>query len=264
VCETAKIGVYDLGRRGVLKSNDFDFTGCRVLITGAAGGIGSAMAAAFAAQGGEVILADIETDSLAEQADALGNGATFLQYDQSDGASIAALAAAAGPVDVLCNNAGMMQAGSFLEQSPDIIARMIAVDLTGPLLVARHIGEGMVARGRGVIVNTASQLAFHGAAYRTAYATAKAGIVQFTKSAAAEWAPHGVRVVALAPGRTLTAMNAPLLATEEQRAEGLKHIPAGRYGSREEMANLALFLASDAASYVVGETLIADGGYVLL
>ena len=248
----------------MIDSSDFNFSGRRILITGAAGGIGSAMAAAFAAHGGEVILADIATENLAEQADVLGNGASFLRYDQSDSASIATLATAAGQVDIFCNNAGMMQAGAFLEQSPEIIARMITVDLTGPILLARYIGEGMVARGSGVIVNTASQLAFHGAAYRTAYATAKAGIVQFTKSAAAELAPHGVRVVALAPGRTLTAMNAPLLATEEQRAEGLIQIPAGRYGDREEMAKLALFLASDAASYVVGETLVADGGYVLL
>jgi NAD(P)-dependent dehydrogenase (short-subunit alcohol dehydrogenase family) len=248
----------------MIESQDLDFTGRRVLVTGAAGGIGSAMAAAFAAHGGKLILADIEAAAVEKLARELGGGASFHQYDQSDAASIAALAAAVGPVDVLCNNAGMIQAGPFLEQSPEIIQKIIAIDLTGPMLLARHIGEGMVARGRGVIVNTASQLAFHGAATRAAYAAAKAGLVQFTKSAAAEWAPHGVRVVALAPGRTLTPMTTPFLATEEQRREGLKHIPAGRYGSREEMAKLALFLASDAASYVVGETLIADGGYVLL
>ena len=243
---------------------DLDFTGRRVLVTGAAGGIGSAMAAAFAAHGGELILADLDADAVEKQAGELGGGATFHQYDQGDAASIAALAAAVDPVDVLCNNAGIVQVGPFLEQSPEIIQRIIAINLTGPMLLVRHVGEGMVARGRGVIVNTASQLAFHGAATRAAYATAKAGLVQFTKSAAAEWAPHGVRVVALAPGRTLTPMTAPFLATEEQRREGLKHIPAGRFGSAEEMAKLALFLASDAASYVVGETLVADGGYVLL
>jgi NAD(P)-dependent dehydrogenase (short-subunit alcohol dehydrogenase family) len=251
----------------VIENKDFDFTGRRVLITGAAGGIGSAMAAAFAAHGGELILADCDGEAIEKLAGELGNGAMFHQYDQGDAASIAELAAsvgAAGTVDVLCNNAGIIQAGPFLEQSPEIIQRIIAIDLTGPLLMARHIGEAMVARGAGVIVNTASQLAFHGSATRAAYAAAKAGLVQFTKSAAAEWAPHGVRVVALAPGRTLTPMTAPFLDTEAQRREGLKHIPAGRYGNREEMAKLALFLASDAASYVVGETLIADGGYVLL
>ncbi len=248
----------------MIDSQDLDFSGRRVLVTGAAGGIGSAMAAAFAGHGGALILADLDADAVAKLAGELGGGAAFHQYDQEGAASIAALAAAVGPVDVLCNNAGMNLPGPFLEQSPEIIQRIIAIDLTGPLLMARHIGEGMDARGRGVIVNTASQLAFHGAATRAAYAAAKAGLVQFTKSAAAEWAPHGVRVVALAPGRTLTPMTAPMLATEEQRRDGLKQIPAGRFGSRQEMAKLALFLASDAASYVVGETLIADGGYVLL
>jgi NAD(P)-dependent dehydrogenase (short-subunit alcohol dehydrogenase family) len=248
----------------MIDSKDLDFSGRRVLVTGAAGGIGSAMAAAFAAHGGELVLADIEAAAVEKVAGEIGGNTAWHRYDQSDAASIAALAEAAGPVDVLCNNAGMIQAGPLLEQSPEVIQRIITIDLIGPVLLARHVGEGMVARGRGVIVNTASQLAFHGSATRAAYAAAKAGLVQFTKSVAAEWAPHGVRVVALGPGRTLTPMTEPFLATEEQRREGLKHIPAGRYGNREEMAKLALFLASDAASYVVGETLVADGGYVLL
>ena len=248
----------------MIDDRDLDFTGRRVLVTGAAGGIGSAMAAAFAAHGGELILADIDAEAGESRARELGGGTAFHQYDQGDAASIAALAGAADPVDVLCNNAGMIQAGPYLEQSGEIIQKIIAINLTGPMLLARHVGEGMVARGQGVIVNTASQLAFHGAATRAAYAAAKAGVAQFTKSASAEWAPHGVRVVALAPGRTLTPMTAPFLATEEQRREGLKHIPAGRYGDAKEMAKLALFLASDAASYVVGATLVADGGYVLL
>ena len=248
----------------MIENKDFDFTGRRVLVTGAAGGIGSAIAKVFSAHGGELILADIDVNALKKQAGKLDKGISVHQYDQSDASSIAKLATMVGPVDIFCNNAGMNQAGLFLEQSPETIKRIITIDLIGPVLLARHIGEGMVARGGGVIVNTASQLAFHGSATRAAYAAAKAGLVQFTKSVAAEWAPHGVRVVALAPGRTLTPMTAPLLSTEEQRTEGLKHIPTGRYGSREEMAKLTLFLASDAASYIVGETLVADGGYVLL
>jgi len=248
----------------VIENKDLDFTGRRVLVTGAAGGIGSAIAQVFAAHGGELILADIEIDGLKKQARKFGNSTSVHQYDQSDASSIAKFASMVGSVDIFCNNAGMNHAGPFLEKSPEIILRIIAINLTGPILLARHIGEGMLKRGSGVIVNTTSQLAFHGSATRAAYAAAKAGMVQFTRSVAAEWAPHGVRVVALAPGRTLTPMTAPLLSTKEQRLEGLKHIPAGRYGSREEMAKLTLMLASDMASYVVGETLIADGGYVLL
>ena len=151
----------------MIESKDLDFTGRRVLVTGAAGGIGSAMAAAFAAHGGELVLADFDAAAGEKLARELG-GATFHQYDQGDAASIAALAAAVEPVDVLCNNAGIIQAGPFLEQSPDIIQRIISVNLTGPMLLARHIGEGMAARGRGVIVNTASQLAFHGSPPRAA------------------------------------------------------------------------------------------------
>ena len=205
----------------MIENKDFDFTGRRVLVTGTAGGIGSAIAKVFAAHGGELILADIEVDALKKQAGKLDKGISVHQYDQSDASSIAKLATMVGPVDIFCNNAGMNQAGLFLEQSPETIERIISIDLIGPVLLARHIGEGMVARGGGVIVNTASQLAFHGSATRAAYAAAKAGLVQFTKSVAAEWAPHGVRVVALAPGRTLTPMTAPLLSTEEQRTEGL-------------------------------------------
>jgi NAD(P)-dependent dehydrogenase (short-subunit alcohol dehydrogenase family) len=115
-----------------------------------------------------------------------------------------------------------------------------------------------------VIVNTSSQIAFTGGPGRALYGTTKAGLVQFTRAAAAELAPHGVRVVSLAPGRSLTPMTAGALADADYRAASLAQIPAGRLGSADEMARLALFLASPLADYVVGETLIADGGFVLL
>jgi len=248
----------------LIERKDFDFTGQRVLITGAASGIGLEIAKIFAGHGAELILADIKIDALKQQVRKLKKIISIHQYDQSDASSIAKLSSIVGSVDIFCNNAGMIEAGPFLKQSPEIIQKIIAVNLIGPMLLARDIGGTMVKRGSGVIVNTASQLAFHGSETRAAYAAAKAGMVQFTKSTAAEWAAHGVRVVALAPGRTLTPMTAPYLSTDKERSEGLKHIPAGRFGSSEEMAKLTLFLASDAASYIVGETLIADGGYTLL
>ena len=245
----------------MIDASNFDFSGRRVLVTGAASGIGAAMAAAFKAHGGELILADRDRSGLEAKAAELGTNEIHV-YDQANIGSLGELAKAVGIVDVFLNNAGINIPGPLLSLSPEQIAQIIAIDLTGPIVLARLIAEGMIARKRGVIVNTASQLAFCGSDERAPYVSAKAGVAHFTRAAAKEWAPHGVRVVALAPGRTVTPLTAAGLATEEQRQAGLTHIPWGRYGTADEMGRLALFLASDLADYVVGETLIADGGFV--
>lgn len=245
-----------------IDASDLDFSGKRILVTGAAGGIGSAIARAFHAHGATLMLADINREGLAQVARELP-GSTALICDQSDPDSIAALAQAAGEVDVFMNNAGILRTGPLLEASAAEVDEVIRTNLIGPMQLILAIAPGMVGRGSGVIVNTASQLAFTGAATRSLYATAKAGLVQFTKAAAAELGPQGVRVVALAPGRTRTPLNAHLLADEKELAWSLKRIPSRRIGEAAEMARLALWLASPLADYVVGETLIADGGYVL-
>lgn len=240
-----------------------DFSARRVLVTGAAGGIGTAMARAFHAHGATVLLADRDRDAVAKLAGTLA-GAESHAYEQTEPDSIARLVDAVGAVDVLLNNAGILHVGPLLEMTPQAIEDMVRTNLIGPILLAQGVARGMVARGHGVIVNTASQIAFTGGPGRALYGTTKAGLVQFTRAAGAELAPHGVRVVALAPGRSLTPMTAPALADPAYRAESIAHIPAGRLGEAEEMARLALFLASPVADYVVGETLIADGGYVLV
>ena len=247
---------------GGIEARHLDFTGRRVLVTGAAGGLGSRMARAFHAHGGEVLLADRDRERLAPLAAELG-GAERHGFDQADPASVEALAGGAEPVDVLLNNAGILHLGPFLEMSPEAVERLIATNLTGPILLARAIARGMVERGAGVIVNTASQIAFTGGPERAIYGTAKAGLVQFTRAAAAELGPRGVRVVALAPGRTPTPLTEEQLADPDYLAASLARIPSGRLGDAGEMARLALFLASPLADYVVGETLIADGGYIL-
>ena len=241
--------------------------GKRVLITGAAGGIGSAMARAFAAGGADLLLADRAAEGLAKVAEGV-KGETFT-FDQADAGSIAALAEAVGGVDILLNNAGILEVAPLIDTDPAAIDRILRTNLIGPITLARLLAPGMAERARGadmmsVIVNTASQLAFDAAVGRGIYAIAKAGLVQFTKTAGAEWAPLGVRVCAIGPGRTLTPMNAKLLADPIDRAKALAGIPSGRFGSADEMAQLVLFLASPAADYVVGETLVADGGYVLV
>ena len=245
-----------------IEPRHLDFSGKTVLVTGAAGGLGSRMARAFHAHGARVVLADRDRERLASLAAELGDAGRHA-FDQADPASVEALAEATGPVDVLLNNAGILHVGPFLEMTPDAIERMIATNLTGPILLARAVARAMVERGAGVIVNTASQIAFTGGPERAIYGTAKAGLVQFTRAAATELAPHGVRVVALAPGRTPTPLTEEQLADPDHLAASLARIPAGRLGDAGEMARLALFLASPVADYVVGETLIADGGYIL-
>lgn len=242
--------------------DQLDFSAQRVLVTGAAGGIGGAMARAFHAHGAQVLLADRDRGALGALAGELG-GAECFAYDQADPSCVARLVDAVGAVEVLLNNAGILHVGPLLEMDAQAIEAMLRTNLLGPILLAQAVARAMVARGHGVIVNTASQIAFTGGPGRALYGTTKAGLVQFTRAAGAELAPLGVRVVALAPGRSLTPMTAAALADPAYRAESIARIPAGRLGEAEEMARLALLLASPLASYVVGETLIADGGYVL-
>lgn len=242
--------------------NVFDMTDRRVLITGAASGIGSAMARSFSAHGATLVLADRNQTGLDELATSVGGNPPCLVYDQSIPEEVEKLAAAAGPIDILLNNAGILAMSPLQEQSTEEITQLIAINLTGPILLANALAKGMIARGRGVIVNTASQLAFTGAMDRSVYSTTKAGLVQFTRTAAAEWARYGVRVVALAPGPTETPMIKEIIDTLEGRAQRLDKIPMQRFGTAEEMARLALVLASNLSDNVTGHTLVADGGYV--
>lgn len=245
-----------------IQPEDLDLTGKRVLITGAASGIGAAMAETFSAHGATIILADRNADALREKSQKI-IASRAIEFDQADLKSIESMAVQAGSIDILLNNAGVVWMGPFIEMPSSDIKRIIEINLTGPIHVAQNIGKFMLKNGSGVIINTSSQLAFHGSAERAVYAATKAGVAQFTKSIAAEWAPKGVRVAAIAPGRTLTAINASSLNSLEKREEALKGIPAGRFAEAHEMARLALLLSCDVLSYVVGETIISDGGYVI-
>jgi NAD(P)-dependent dehydrogenase (short-subunit alcohol dehydrogenase family) len=238
-----------------------DFSGRRVLVTGGAHGIGAATAALFAAHGASVVLADRDVSAVEAHASALG--AEWHEYDQADPASIERLAAAVGVVDVLVNNAGILAVGPLLDMDAPTIRRVLDVDLVGVILLMRLVARGLVDRGRGAIVNVSSQLAFAGSGTRAVYSAAKAAVAQVTKAAAVEWGPHGVRVNAVAPGRTLTRMTEPFLRDPADRARGLEHIPLGRFGEPEDIARAVVFLASDAAAYVTGHTLVVDGGWIL-
>jgi NAD(P)-dependent dehydrogenase (short-subunit alcohol dehydrogenase family) len=246
----------------VAYAEHFDFTGRRVCITGAASGIGAGMARAFAGVGASLILADVDGPGLDAVAHEI-RAAQAHTFDQGDIGSIERLVQTAGDIDVLLNNAGILLYEPFLDLKWPDLRRVVDVDLVGPIALTRLVGERMVKRGRGVIIHTSSQLVYNGAEFRAVYAAAKAAISQLVKTAALEWGRAGVRVNAIAPGRTLTKSNRHLLSDPAEYAKHLERIPLGRYGQPEDIANVAVFLASEAASYITGQTIVVDGGWVL-
>lgn len=241
----------------------FSFAGKQVCVTGAASGIGRATAVLFAELGAEVIAADRDEaglDTLERERPARIRAVGF---DQGERASVERLARESSRADVLINNAGVLVYEPLLDHSWEDTERLVSINLVGAIGLTRLIGAGMVARGHGAIVHTGSQLTYNGAEFRAVYTAAKAGISQFVKTAALEWGPRGVRVNCVAPGRTLTGMNRHLLSEPEQYSEALKRIPLGRFGQPSDIASAFAFLASDAASYITGQTLVVDGGWVL-
>lgn len=241
----------------------FDFSGKKVCVTGAASGIGRATATLFADLGATVYVADRDIEALEEFADARPASFRAFHFEQMEIRSVESLANAVGDIDVLINNAGVLLYEPLLDLQWHDLERVVAINLSGAIALTRCVGATMVARNRGVIVHTGSQVTFNGAEFRAVYAATKAGISQFVKTAAVEWGKHGVRVNCVAPGRTLTAMNKHLLQEPEEYAEALKHIPLGRFGQPEDIANAFVFLASDASAYVTGQTLVVDGGWIL-
>jgi NAD(P)-dependent dehydrogenase (short-subunit alcohol dehydrogenase family) len=241
----------------------FDFTGKTACVTGAASGIGRAAATLLAELGAVVHMADRDEKGLDTLAADRPAAFKPVVYDQADQTSVEHLASAVGAVDILVNNAGILLYEPLIDLKWDDLERVVSTDLIGAIGLTRLVGAAMVGRRKGAIVHTGSQLTFNGAEFRAVYAAAKAGISQFVKTAALEWGPHGIRVNCVAPGRTLTAINRHLLSEPEQYAEAIKRIPLGRFGQPEDIARAIVFLASDASSYVTGQTLVIDGGWVL-
>ncbi|MBP2232578.1 NAD(P)-dependent dehydrogenase (short-subunit alcohol dehydrogenase family) [Azospirillum agricola] len=245
------------------------------LITGAADGIGWAMARRFAGGGHRVVLADIDHDKAAARAAALnggtdgsaGGGHIAVAADVAKEADVVAMVAAVtdrwGRLDVLVNNAGIGDSHlPTLDQGVEAFDRLLRIHLTGGFLAAREAGRIMVRQGCGAIVNVSSIAGLGGLPRRNAYGAAKAGIVAMTRSLACEWADCGIRVNAIAPGYVGTDLVQRLEQAGRIDMDRLKRrIPMGRLGRPEEIAEAAWFLASPQAGYITGSVLSVDGGW---
>jgi NAD(P)-dependent dehydrogenase (short-subunit alcohol dehydrogenase family) len=231
----------------------------RVAISGATGGIGSAVARCFRQEGANLVLIDRNLAALEALAGALG-GATTVVCDQRIDNEIEAAAAASGSVDVFVNNAGIIIRKPLLETSFSEISELVDVNAAGSIKMAIAIARGMAARGAGTILNVSSQHAFIGAAYRGIYAATKAAIVQFTRTAAVEWAPLGIRVAGVAPGPVESPMTAEAMQSESYRQAVIARMPIARFLSTSEISELIVQLCSPAMACVVGHTIVADGG----
>ncbi len=243
-------------------------TSRRVLVTGAASGIGLAIARAMAAQGDRVLLAD-RAESVRDAARALPDGLGLAHVvDLADAAQTVALARHAtevlGGIDVLVNNAGVSPKRGGLPPDPATVEldewdRVLRINLTAPFLLCRELLPGMVERRHGRIVNIASRAGrtYVGPA-ATHYAASKAGVIGMTRHLAGVYAPHGITVNAIAPGRVQTPLSSTSSAAVLEAA--VAAIPARRLGTPEEIAAAAVFLAFDGAAYVTGVCLDVNGG----
>ena len=240
------------------------------VITGTAGGIGRATAIRFAEEGAAIIGADVSTDDNATTVRLVVDvGGTMIDTtgDVTDNDSVAAAFELAesefGRVDIIFNNAGVMLAGDHdvISTSDEVIDRTLAINVKGVINGCRHGIPALLRSGGGSVINTASFVATVGAATpQVAYTASKGAVLSLTRELAVIHARQGIRVNALSPGPLRTELLMSLLDTDQKRQRRLVHVPMGRFGEASEIANAALFLASDESSYLTGHDLRVDGG----
>lgn len=246
--------------------NALSLQGRTALVTGAATGIGRATALMFAQAGARVVVNHLGQSEAAQavvQAIHSGGGEAFaIDADVSRATDVQRLVAQAGELHLLVNNAGIIQEKPFLDTTEADWDRLLGADLKSVFLTSRAVLPGMVARGNGVIVNLASDLGILGRERYAPYCAAKAGVIGLTRSLAREFAPHGIRVNAIAPGPVNTAM----VSLDHMSPEWLEKelaIPQHRVAEPEEIAATALFLASDLSRFYCGQVLGPNGGSVM-
>ncbi|MEZ5878493.1 MAG: 3-oxoacyl-[acyl-carrier-protein] reductase [Tepidamorphaceae bacterium] len=249
-----------------MTANPFDLTGKTALVTGASGGIGGAIARALHAQGATVAVTGTREDALNALKDELGDRVHPLVCNLTDMEAVDGLIdradEAMGQVDILVNNAGITRDNLFLRMKDEEWDSVIQVNLTATFHLTRAAVARMMRRRQGRIINITSVVGTIGNPGQGNYCAAKAGIVGMSKSLAYEVASRNITVNCIAPGFIATAMTDVL--NDKQRDGILSRVPAGRLGTADEVATAALYLASDAASYVTGQTLHVNGGMAMV
>lgn len=246
----------------------FSLAGRRALVTGSSRGIGFAIAKAFAEAGAEVILNGRNQEALGAAAARLaesGAKVTALAFDVTSEDSVEEAVAYAerelGPIDILVNNAGIQQRIPLEDFPLEKFQQVIDTNLTSAFIVGKAVARGMISRRHGKIINICSVMSNLARPSIAPYAASKAAIANLTRGMAVDWSKHGLNVNGIAPGYISTEMNEALLANAEFTSWVEKRTPMGRWGEPAELGGAAIFLASDAASYVNGHILYVDGAF---
>lgn len=239
--------------------------GKRVVITGGGTGLGLGMAKAFVEAGASVVIAGRRENVLQEAVAGLGSKSAYVVLDIADLPSIPqavkALEEKHGPTDVLVNNAGINMKKPALEVTDEEFFRIQQANLLGLFALTREIGKGMASRGKGAVLNITSMAALYGLPKVPAYSASKSAVAGLTQQLAVEFAPLGIRVNAIAPGFIYSEMTDKALNSDpDRKARVMARTPMGRMGRSEEVASAAVFLCSDAASFITGVNLAVDGG----
>ncbi len=249
----------------------FDLTGQVVLVTGASRGFGRSIAGALAGAGSDLVLTSRtlkDVEAVAAELASTGRKVLPLQADVTQveevEEAVRRAVATLGRIDVLINNAGINIRKPALELTETDWDQTLDTNVKGCFRVAKAVGRHMVARQKGCIVNIASMLASVTLPERAAYASSKGGLVQMTRTLAVEWAPYNVRVNAICPGPFLTDLNKVILNDPEKVKFFMDRMPMKRFGKPEELHGAAIFLASEASSFITGTTIYIDGGWTAL